>query len=811
MYLQAHTKLWVMRGRICLTIVLLTVCSTVIFSQHNQKFPTTSTAKNTKEIIRSVPVPQATLADMFTIVESATTNFQKADAYYWVSRYYADHLKIDSALFYSEKIKDVSEQGKYELGMGKYYLAKSYALYFRNKIDPEGLAKAADIFIRQKDSLFSGLSYKQLARQNEHLNDFSAVKANYRVAINFLSAAGETRELQRVYYELGRIYYETFEADSAAFYLITALQLAEKMNDPGRIFNASGILGELYMITDKLDEAIKYLKYALDVHTPTTSKVLVRNRLGDYASCLILRGEYEKVDDVLKEYEMINEKIGDDWGSINLDKVTGVYSYYKGDYSEAFRKLREAFSRKDEIKTFTSDVKNICFYLAKTEFKLGMYDSAVNHLSLVRAIASQLQSRGDFLEISLLTSQCYEKKGNTDSAYHYFLEYDQIKDSLLTFRKEKAVIELTTKYETEKKEQQIQLLQGENELAAYQIRLKNGEIEKQNLLDVKKSQQLLLLSQQNEISQLEASQKTLALQSQGKEMAKKQGELELISKESQLQTAIAAKENQQKKFAYAAVLAVLIFGSIIFYRYRQSNKLSKQLASSLVSLREAQDQLIKTEKEKEAENVRVRISRDIHDEVGATLSGVALFSEIAKQKMEQHRADDAQVYLNHILANSKEMVEKMSDIVWAINPDNDSFERIIAKLQSYAFNLCAGKGINLQLDIDKEVQNDHPVMQVKRNLYLFMKEAINNAVKYSEGKNIFLSLQKQGDIITAEIKDDGKGFDAEIKNMGNGLKNMKERADSLDAKFTIDSGEGNGTCVRLQFHFHPAGGQAKVV
>ena len=131
--------------------------------------------------------------------------------------------------------------------------------------------------------------------------------------------------------------------------------------------------------------------------------------------------------------------------------------------------------------------------------------------------------------------------------------------------------------------------------------------------------------------------KNLALQNQAKEITKKQNELELLSKESQLQTAMATKENQQKKFAYVAVLAMLFFGVVILYRYRQSHKLGKKLAASLVSLREAQEQLIKTEKEKEAENIRVRISRDIHDEVGATLSGVALFSEIAREKMEQHR------------------------------------------------------------------------------------------------------------------------------------------------------------------------------
>jgi signal transduction histidine kinase len=230
-----------------------------------------------------------------------------------------------------------------------------------------------------------------------------------------------------------------------------------------------------------------------------------------------------------------------------------------------------------------------------------------------------------------------------------------------------------------------------------------------------------------------------------------------------------------------------------------------RLEKSLVDLKQAQEQLIRTEKEKEAENIRVRISRDIHDEVGATLSGVALFSEIAREKMKQHKEEDAQVYLEHITANSKEMVDKMSDIVWAINPDNDNFDRIIAKLQSYAFNLCAGKNISFHVDFDDKVKEHYPPMQVKRNLYLFLKEAINNAVKYSEGKNIFMSLKKESSFI-AEVRDDGKGFDCSMHREGNGIKNMKARADILEGKFDITSATNKGTTVRLQFHFHPAGG-----
>ena len=125
--------------------------------------------------------------------------------------------------------------------------------------------------------------------------------------------------------------------------------------------------------------------------------------------------------------------------------------------------------------------------------------------------------------------------------------------------------------------------------------------------------------------------------------------------------------------------------------------------------------------EKAAENIRVRISQDIHDEVGATLSGVALFSEIAKEKMKEHREEDAQEWLEHISTNSKEMVDKISDIVWAINPENDSFERIIEKLRAYTINLCAGKNISLHAYIDDELRDFHPSMEIKRNLYLFIK------------------------------------------------------------------------------------------
>ena len=115
--------------------------------------------------------------------------------------------------------------------------------------------------------------------------------------------------------------------------------------------------------------------------------------------------------------------------------------------------------------------------------------------------------------------------------------------------------------------------------------------------------------------------------------------------------------------------------------------------------------------------------------------------------------------------------------------------------------------MSFHMQIDNDLRDRLPSMHVKRNLYLFLKEGINNAVKYSEAKNIFLSMRSETDQLIVLLKDDGKGFDASLNYPGNGLKNLKTRAESLDAVFFIQSQVGKGTSISISFHFHPAGGQ----
>jgi len=197
--------------------------------------------------------------------------------------------------------------------------------------------------------------------------------------------------------------------------------------------------------------------------------------------------------------------------------------------------------------------------------------------------------------------------------------------------------------------------------------------------------------------------------------------------------------------------------------------------------------------------VRTKISRDLHDEIGSTLSGIGLMSEMVKGQMEDENYKAVKNSVNKISTSSEEILGKMSDIVWAINPQNDTFEKMIRRLQTYATSIAAPLGIHLYFESEKELQQMNLGMQERNNIYLICKEAINNAIKYSECHHLNFALRNYDQLLQIDIKDDGKGFDIQQIFDGNGLKNMQSRADEIKAALSIASEKNKGTSIKLQF------------
>jgi len=197
--------------------------------------------------------------------------------------------------------------------------------------------------------------------------------------------------------------------------------------------------------------------------------------------------------------------------------------------------------------------------------------------------------------------------------------------------------------------------------------------------------------------------------------------------------------------------------------------------------------------------MRTKISQDLHDEVGATLSGVTLMSELANEKLKTRNTGETQSIIERITTESKEMAEKMNDIVWTINPVNDSMEKVLNKIQGYGINICASRNIQFHFTRPEAREEISLNMQIRNTIYMISKEAINNAVKYSGAGNIRFSLSGKRNNYALTISDDGAGFDTAGSYTGNGLVNMKARAAEIGGQLTIESDAENGTHIRLRF------------
>jgi signal transduction histidine kinase len=196
-------------------------------------------------------------------------------------------------------------------------------------------------------------------------------------------------------------------------------------------------------------------------------------------------------------------------------------------------------------------------------------------------------------------------------------------------------------------------------------------------------------------------------------------------------------------------------------------------------------------------SLRTNISRDLHDEIGSTLSGISIIGQMAKQNLQTKKTNDAENLLDKIVGSSTEMLTKMSDIVWAINPINDSFQQIVSRLKNYTQASATPMGVVLNFKVEKDLEQYNLDMQRRKNIYLICKEAINNSLKYSQCKNLTVQFNHQDHKFRISVRDDGKGFNIQNEINGNGLKNMQARADEIHAKLIIDSKKNEGTVVEL--------------
>jgi ligand-binding sensor domain-containing protein/two-component sensor histidine kinase len=192
----------------------------------------------------------------------------------------------------------------------------------------------------------------------------------------------------------------------------------------------------------------------------------------------------------------------------------------------------------------------------------------------------------------------------------------------------------------------------------------------------------------------------------------------------------------------------------------------------------------------EVAHMRTHIATDLHDDIGANLTRIALLSEVARHTREEES-------LRSIARIARESVSSMSDIVWAINPKRESLLDLARRMRQHADELFTSRGIALRFDAPAASGTLKLTMDVRRDLLLIFKEAVSNAARHSQCSAVEIELRVDGSELVLVVTDNGAGFDASAESDGQGLVSMRRRAQRIKGTIDITSGHGAGTRVTL--------------
>ena len=563
------------------------------------------------------------------------------------------------------------------------------------------------------------------------------------VANRIAGSLRDTAGLIRSHLALGwAMIYDHSDYNGSALNFMIAYEIAKKYGSSHLIKEALIRLVKINYLKQDLVNAYRFNKELADLCRETGDE---RGIINTYYMLASLYAEMDLSD---RQYELAMKcldlvKPGSDTQTRYTAQNTAAYAYYKkGNYDSAIYYSRLNLPLARSINKYPS-----CYtYIAKAYLEKNQLDSARHYLEKILHHAEANRGYVDIFLYLDLGKVAFRDKNFTQSLNYLRLAEKNIEKPTVAIQSE-IYKSLYDYYDA----------QGDVRMASHYLNLYSIKVD--SIRNVQNSFKVNIAAIEYETEKLYAR-------------------LQLLTKDKELQEALFDKRRQQESMIIASIVIGVFILFLGFMRYRrQKDHVAKQ----------------------ELMNERLRISRELHDEVGSTLSGIAMYTHLASSQVKNEQDKEAQHSLNIMQTSASEMVTKLSDIVWLINPEEDTISELFDRLEEYARYMATAKNMRVQIDLPAGLSNYHVPMEARRNIYLFCKESINNAVKYSNGTVIRLQVTSSIDRIRFSVSDDGIGFDEITVRRGNGLTNMRKRAEEIGATIHIESTPNQGAHIALQY------------
>jgi two-component system sensor histidine kinase UhpB len=245
------------------------------------------------------------------------------------------------------------------------------------------------------------------------------------------------------------------------------------------------------------------------------------------------------------------------------------------------------------------------------------------------------------------------------------------------------------------------------------------------------------------------------------------------------------------------VLLLTLVGLVALYYTQRVNIKQLELKAEEEKLRMAGERKLIEERLEAANTERNRIAKELHDDVGSSLSSIMIYADVALKDFEKDNAR-SKLLLQKLSEKGKELSNNMSDIIWAVYSKNDSFRNMLMRMKNFAFEITSATNVDVHFHSSYQLDDRTLHLELRKNIYYIFKEAFNNAVKHSKSSRIDVSfLEHQPGQLTMLIADNGSGFNKDNLTKNNGFYTMQARTAQLSGKIDIESSPAGGTKVKV--------------
>ena len=599
---------------------------------------------------------------------------------------------------------------------------------------------------------------------------FAIERGKNRDAENYFKAAlalgldkQASKKTGEVYSNLGSMYLAKGEKDKALENFLKALTLYEKHKAEQGMGETYSNVSSLFYLLGKVDDAIQYQQKSIGIRKKLDDKKGLASTNINIGQLYILNGSFELALNHLQQALKYAEQIKNPKLIASAYSALSVYYSKTKNYSEALVWQTKGIALFEEI----GDKQMLSrLYVSAGILASVANDSAKSVLFYKKGLdlAKSLDNKENIANAYEKLSAFYFTRHHFEQAHLYYKQYIAYRDSISDKSNLAKITEIRTLYETEKKDGEISRLNTLQKLKQLQIEKQKAVISG-NLLDAKQKQaEIELLSTEKQL-------KDDALEKQNLITKNREQQLALSEKETQLRDSQLINQKIIRNLLFAGLALTLVTGFTWLNRFKLKKKIQQQ--ADLLAIRNS-------------------ISKNLHDEIGSTLTSINILSNVSQKTLASNPVQAGEM-LGKISAQSKTVQEKMSDIVWAIRPENEKMESLVARIREYASQTLEALDIDIEITLDDELIDQELPIQARKELLLICKEAISNIARHAGASAVTMGFARNKGGLELEIKDNGKWKGA---GTGTGTKSMKDRAQQLGGDLSILPGD-SGTLVHL--------------